>query len=502
MQKDENSSFGPNSRWISRFQQEDEMKIDLTKNTIVCGDNVSWLEDIPDESIDFCYIDPPYFSGEDRDIVWKNGTERRSFGDKFQGDVRYYIEWMRPRIDLIHRKLKKTGTLFLQCDWHASHRLRCLLDEIFKPQNFRNEIVWKRTSAANDSKTFGNQHDTIFFYSKGNKFTFNKQYVDYDKEYLKRFCHTDAKGAFMDTPLTAKGLRGGGYTYSWQGVQGLWKCPIKTMKKYEQEDRIYYTSTGMPRYKKYLHESKGKRLQDVWVDVAGINSQGDENLGYPTQKPERLIKRIIECASNKNDIVLDCFSGGGTTAKVCAEVGRRFIVGDVSPVAVRMTAIRLQKAGITNFVIKNLARTYDQFLNMDGKDFEKFVCDARGWDHSGHKGRDGNIDGWTALKEPIQIKHQQMPTGPKDIKEFFGTLTSRKKSKGYFVAWEFTRSARKQVAEFKQENGIEIELMTCHAALGPLVLTPEDGQEYESIFREMAPPTWSEDPEAELPNAN
>ncbi len=467
------------------------MKLNLEDNAIIRGDNLEWLNWIPDGSIDLCYIDPPYFSGKDHDIVWKNGSELRSFGDKFKGDVRYYIEWMRPRIELIHRKLKSNGSIFLQCDWHASHRLRCLLEDIFGANNFQNEIIWQRTSSANDAKTFGNNHDTILFYSKTNDFKFKKLFLAYDEEYKKRFSYKDSVGYFRDIPLTAKGLKGGGYEYTWKGKEGIWKCPVETMREHEKQDRIYYTRTGTPNLKGYLHESPGKAMQDMWTDISGINSQGKENLGYPTQKPESLISRIIESATEVGDIVLDCFVGGGTTAKVCSTLKRRFIVGDVSPVAVRMTATRLKTSSFSNFAIKNLAKTKSQLLDMDGKEFEKLLCEVRGWEHSGKGGSDGNIDGYTSLKQPVQIKNRKSPAGEPDIREFYATLVAKRQKKGFFVAWDFAKKARGLAAQFKQEHGVEIELMTCEDALESLLLDEDHHMTYEKIFNAVAPAEWT-----------
>jgi hypothetical protein len=264
------------------------------------------------------------------------------------------------------------------------------------------------------------------------------------------------------------------------------------MEDYEKEKRIYYTKNGTPNLKGYLHEAKGRALQDVWDDISGINSQGEEILDYPTQKPEALLQRIIECASDPEDLVLDCFVGGGTTAAVCSVLKRKFVVGDVSPVAVRMTATRLQRSEFQNFVIKNLAKTKEQFLKMDGKDFEKFVCEARGWNHSGNRGPDGNIDGYTSLGQPIQIKNKKTSAGEPEIREFFATLVGKNQKKGFFVAWDFAKKARELSSIFKQEHGVEIELMTCNEALGPLVLDAEHFELYEKIFNKMAPEEWTD----------
>ena len=453
------------------------MKIDLTKNTIICGDNVKWLENIPDRSFDLCYIDPPYFSGKNRDIVWKNGTERHSFGDKFQGDVRYYIEWMRPRIELIHRKLKETGSIFLQCDWHASHRLRGLLDDIFKSQNFRNEIIWQRTPFSGSSKSRSQQfpviHDTIFYYAKSKEHkTFICPSLPYSEEYLRRFKHKDAVGYYRKTLLK---------TYS-----------EETLEKLKQENKLILPQKEGAKYsyKQYLDTSRGTiPIGTIWTDINMLNPVAKERIGYPTQKPEKLIERIIRCASKEGDLILDCFVGGGTTAKVCADLNRRFIVGDVSPVAVRMTATRLQKVGVVRIDIKNLAKTREQFLNMNATDFEKFVCDVRGWEHTG-KVNDHNIDGYTPSQQIIQIKNHNKPTGPGEIEKFFGTLVANHKTKGIFVAWDYTTQARAKAAFYKQEQGIEIDLMTCKDALESLILDTEHDALYDKIFNKLAPEEW------------
>lgn len=456
---------------------EDHMKIDLTRNNIVRGDNIDWLNWIPDESVDLCYIDPPYFSGKDQDIVWKNGAELRSFGDKFRGDVRYYMEWLTPRLELIHKKLKKTGSIFVQCDWHASHRIRCALDDIFGANNFINEIIWQRTfttgSSKSKSKGFAKNTDSIFFYSKTDNYCFHPKIKGYADATLKRYDKTDENGQ----------------RFKWENLKSY--SQEKLAKLMEKGEAKLQKNSKYPVYKSYLKEDKGTPIDNLWNDLEFLGTLSPERIGYPTQKPEALIKRIIECASNPGDIVLDCFVGGGTTAKVCADLNRRFLVGDVSPVAVRMTATRLQKAGYIGIEIKNLAKTKEQLLAMRGQDFEKFVAEARGWEHNGRDGGgDGNIDAIAPGSVPVQIKNHRTPTGPSDIKEFFGTLVANKKNKGFFVAWEYSKQARVQVAKFKQDHGVEIVLMTCSEALETLILDPTHHQLYEKIFNELAPESW------------
>jgi len=272
------------------------MKIDPTKNTLICGDNVKWLNWTPNNSIDLCYIDPPFFTNKDYG----------EFKDKFK-DIKEYIEWMRPRIELIHKKLKDTGSIFLHCDWHASHRLRVLLDDIFGEKNFINEIIWYYGQRnLKHIKHINRKHDSIFWYYRTDKYVYNE----------------------LRTKYTIEEIR------SWRGT------------KTDLKGEYYLENAGKnkPRYKRYVTDilKDGKLLDDVWkIRILGSNSS--ERIGYPTQKPESLIKRIVECASNPGDMVLDCFSGGGTTAKVCADLNRKFIVGDVSSKAIEITNKRLDE---------------------------------------------------------------------------------------------------------------------------------------------------------------
>ena len=157
-----------------------------------------------------------------------NGYEVRSFGDRFSGGISHYVDWMTERVTLIHQKLKTTGSMFLHCDYHASHRLRVMMDTIFGEQNFRSEIIWKRTSAHGDSGTFGNIHDAIFMFSKSSKFYFKPIKTDYEEWYVERYYrYKDDDGRrFMSDNLSASGLSGGGYQYKWKGKDGYWRCPI------------------------------------------------------------------------------------------------------------------------------------------------------------------------------------------------------------------------------------------------------------------------------------
>lgn len=480
--------------------EDKEMKIDPTKNTVVCGDNLEWLNWLDNETIDLCYIDPPFFSGQDKDIVWKNGSELRSFGDKFKGDVRYYIEWIEPRLELIKEKLKKTGSIFLHCDHHASHRLRCSLDKIFGSNCFVNEIIWKRTvGGGNTSKNqFGVTTDTIFYYTKSiSEGYFDIHYEKYDDSYLKsHYSSVDKKGR----PYQFGDMTSPSYNpntiYEYKGYKppkNGWRWTLEKMKEMDEKGCIYFPEDKTKRLRqiRYLDEQKGVPFSNLWCDIPPVNSQAKERIGYPTQKPEALIKRIIECASKEEDVVLDCFSGGGTTAKVCADLNRRFIVGDVSPVAVRVCSTRLHKSEFNKFDIINLAKTKGDFRAMDGVSFEKYICELQGWKYTGGPG-DGTQDGITSLGEPVQIKNWEKAVGPSEIKEFFGALVQRSKKKGYYVSWKYTTAALSLIAQFNQDNNVKIEALYCEEILKSVIISPEKSQEYNSIFDELSLPEWKD----------
>lgn len=478
------------------------MKIEKNTNYIICGDNLEWLTQLSDESVDLCYIDPPFFSNKDYEVLWGNGYELRSFGDRFAGGLSHYIEWMRPRIELIHSKLKKTGTIFLHCDWHASHRLRNVLDDVFGENNFRNEIIWKRSSNTSSiSGIFKRAHDTIFFYSKSDNYTYHIQRQALSDSSLKNYRYEDKNGRYRLVPLLVSGKRNGETGKPWRGIDpnkrgksgSHWVTLHKNLEEYEKKKLIVWSKNGIPNLKYYIEANKGVAVADVWDDIKLISSNGKESLGYPTQKPEVLIKRIVECASNKGDIVLDCFGGGGTTAKVCADLKRNFITGDVSPVSVKIMAERLYfDVPDVKFEIKNLPQTDTELKKMNGHLFAENVCEAMGWKANEKKSGDGGIDGWTADGIPVQIKnHASSSAGRPDLQKFFGALAKEKKKKGIFVAWRFASEAREYIADMKRDHKIEIVAMECSQVFGGLLLEKSKGEEIQKLYAERRPKNWA-----------
>jgi adenine-specific DNA-methyltransferase len=238
--------------------------------------------------------------------------------------------------------MSENASIYVHLDYHIGHYVKILMDEIFGEDCFRNEIIWKRSTAHNDSAGFANLHDTIFYYSIGEPI-FETPMVPYSQDYIQRYYNKqDADGRkYLDRDLSAKGLKGSGYTYSWKGKSGYWRCPEATMQRYEQENRLYYTSNGTPRYKQYMDEMEGVPAQDLWVDIFAVNSQADERVGYATQKPEALLERIIKASSNEGMLVADFFGGSGVTAAVSAKLGRKFIHADVNINSIQTARDRL-----------------------------------------------------------------------------------------------------------------------------------------------------------------
>jgi hypothetical protein len=220
-----------------------------------------------------------------------------------------------------------------------------LLDAVFGADKFWNEIIWKRTSGHSDASRYGRVHDVLLYYSKAEKPKWNKQYQPYDEAYVRQYYrYADPDGRrFMSGDLGAAGLRGGGYEYTWKGVQRTWRVPKETMQKLDDESRIFYTRNGIPRIKRYLDEAKGLPVQDVWTDIEALRSWHAEKLGYPTQKPEALLERIIRANTDEGDTVLDPFCGCGTASEVAHRLKRRWIGIDITHLAVAVIRYRLRR---------------------------------------------------------------------------------------------------------------------------------------------------------------
>ena len=243
-----------------------------------------------------------------------------------------YLCYMAVRLIQIHRVLKPTGSLFLHCDHTANGYIRQLLDAVFGHSNFRSEIIWKRAHAkGNADNSFHNNVDSIFYYTKTDQFTWNKQFAELTDEYKKRFTLIDKDGRRYETGnLKAPGSRGG-HLYEWNGVTARWRWSKERMREAHEAGLLHYTRNGGARSKAYLDDSKGVALGALWADINPLNSQAKERTGYSTQKPVELAKRIITASTNPGDIVLDCFAGCAYAAVAAEMLDRRWTACDINP---------------------------------------------------------------------------------------------------------------------------------------------------------------------------
>ena len=334
--------------------------------------------------VDLVYIDPPFASGADyakkiyirrNPLVQKamkeaeqnlDNEEMKEFEEKMYGDIwdkERYLNWMYENLMAIKSVMSEDASIYVHLDYHIGHYVKILMDEIFGEENFRNEIVWKRSTTHADAGFYGNNFDTIFFYTKGQGYIFNTVFQDYDESYLARFTHVDPDGRKWDSGnLTAKGLQGGGYEYEYKGVRSLWRCPKETMERLDKEGRLHFTSKGGIRSKVYLDELSGMPSQALWTDLNAVNSQAEERVDYATQKPEALLERIIKASSNEGMLVADFFGGSGVTAAVAHKLNRRFIHGDVNINSLQTARDRLVNAG-AEFEIKEVKDSVRLFRN-------------------------------------------------------------------------------------------------------------------------------------------
>lgn len=348
--------FRSTQYYPAQLKEQHGVEIDGWRNKIYWGDNLQVMSHLLKEyrgKIDLVYIDPPFDSAANykKTISIKGRSaesERSAFEEKQYTDIwtnDEYLQYMYERLILIRELLSDEGSIYLHCDWRVNSYLKVILDEIFGRELFRNSICWKSSPGHSDSAYYGEMQNTILFYTKSRKSIWNQLYQAYDDDYLEgHYRKVDVDGRkFEDDNLTAYGLKGGGYEYEWNGVSKLWRCPIETMRKLEEEGRIYYTKNGVARYKRYLDEMPGAPLSDLWLDLPRLNSQAMEKLGYPTQKPEGLLERIISASTTPNSIVLDSFMGSGTTQAVAMKLGRRFIGVDINLGSIQTATKRLIK---------------------------------------------------------------------------------------------------------------------------------------------------------------
>jgi len=482
------------------------------ENTLYYGDNLDILRRyVKDESVDLIYLDPPFNSNANYNILFaeKNGSRAASqiqaFSDtwtwsqddesvyaeivtaggrvadclqafrKFLGtcDILAYLVMMAPRLVELRRVMKSTASIYLHCDPTASHYLKMLMDAVFGPRNFQNEIVWKRTSAHSGSKRWGPVHDVILFYSKSPTFVWNTVFQEYSDEYIEGFYrYNDEKGRFRVGDLTGAGIRAGESGRSWRGINPTdigrhWAVPNKVLletlgkedisctvqQKLDALDKlnlIYWPPKGkMPGFKRYLDVKAGVPIVDVITDINPIGAQAAERLGYPTQKPHSLLERIINANSNPGDVVLDPFCGCGTTIAAAQSLGRTWIGIDITHLAITLIKARLKDSFGESTPYKVVGEPTsppdaEALAATDPYQFQWWalgLVGARPVEQK--KGADKGIDGRIIFQgdepgsfENVILSVKAGKTGPSHVRDLIGVLDREKAVIGVLITMQ------------------------------------------------------------------
>ena len=366
-----------------------------------------------------------------------------------------YLVEMAVRLVELHRVLKPTGSLYLHCDPTASHYLKVLLDQIFGPVNFRSDITWKRTNVHNDSKDWSSVTDTLLYYVKDVRsgFCWNPPYAEHEPEYVQvKYRHREPDGrAYRLSDLNAPGGRGP--IYEFEGLTRAWRFTEENIRRLDAEGRVYKGSR-VPQLKRYLEEMRGTLVTNVWTDINPINSQANERLGYPTQKPVALLERVIVASSNPGDIVLDPFCGCGTALVAAQKLDRQWIGIDVTYLSIAVMKARLKDSfGLADVEVIGQptevegARAMLVGTGLEGQyQFQWWALDLIGAQPQGaaqKKGADRGIDGVISFstgprgemgRALVSVKSGSVNSS--QVRDLKGVLEREKAEIGLFVTLE------------------------------------------------------------------
>jgi len=415
----------------------------VAENLLYYGDNLDVLRrHIKDESVDLVYLDPPFKSDQNYNVLFaaKDGhqaaAQMQAFEDTWHwdeaaarqfeetverggkvsevlqafrlflgtNDMLAYLSMMAPRLVELRRVLKDTGSLYLHCDPTASHYLKLLLDSIFGPERFLAEVTWKRSSTHSDARRWSPIADTLLHFAKGAAPTWNPTHQPHGEGYINdkyRFQDADGRRYMLDNMTSPKPRPN--MMYEWKGHVSPpfgWRYSKETMAELDEKGLIWYpdSKTKRPRIKKYLDEMAGVLVGNVWSDIDPINSRAAERLGYPTQKPQALLERIIAASSNEGDTVLDPFCGCGTTIAAAQRLKRRWIGIDITYLAIGLTRNRLETAhgGQAKYEVLGEPTTVEDaevLAQSAPHQFEWWAVSKVNGRGSGSKGADKGIDG-------------------------------------------------------------------------------------------------------------
>jgi DNA modification methylase len=518
-------------------------------NTLYYGDNLQVMrEHVASESVDLVYLDPPFKSDQNYNVLFaeRDGTKSqaqiKAFGDTWHwdegaarayqevverggdvasvmrafrtflgdNDMLAYLAMMAPRLLELRRVLKPTGSIYLHCDPTASHYLKILMDAVFAPQNFRNEIIWKRTSAHSSAKRYGPVHDVLLFYSSSDQMQWKGIHEDYKDEYVNHRFRTEEKRPWKDADLTGSGIRHGETGETWRAFDVTakgrhWAYPPSELDQLDAQGRIYWPTKkgGWPRLRKFLDEARGVAVQDVWTDIDPINSQAQERLGYPTQKPETLLERIITASSNDGDVVLDPFCGCGTAIAVAERLKRRWIGIDITVLAITLIKHRLENAytGHAQYAVVGEPVSVSEAQELAATEPYQFQIWALGLVGARpselKKGADKGIDGRLFFHDDPNGDTKQIVISVKAgehitsafVRDLVGTITREKAEIGILISMaEPTRDMRKEAASagfYKSPWGTHprIQLLTVQELLDGKRIDYPPSQQVNATFK-------------------
>lgn len=516
------------------FQKADRVTFGHSKlepNRLFWGDNLHVMRMLPSNSIDVIYIDPPFFSGRNYNVIFGDQNEMRSFSDIWEGGLPTYLIWLNARLLEMKRLLKSTGTLYVHLDYHAVHYVKIELDKIFGYDNFRNEIIWKRTQGHPLSiKKFESVTDTILVYSKTNNVYFESIQIPLSEESIKKnYRNKDSYGYYTTQPLTG-GKSGGKESYlPFKGAlpsSGRAWAPPRREKfpkvladkldpEYENMNQlekcyaldkigvISWSENNIPRYKYYLSPDSTKFANTLWDDIKPIAAHAIEKIGYPTQKPEKLLERVIKASTKEGDVVADFFCGGGTTAIVAQKLNRKWIASDQSRVAVAITQGRLEslfedgKKQLTLTEIPDISIEYwgtyevPSLEALSQEEFSDFVVASFG----GRPSSAGKTIHGYKREMPIFVgsSKQDSQVTKDDVINFAEEISKTKgKFQGIMLAWSFAQSAKIAVEKLLREGNIGVDLIQISLTN---IESPEFREhvtklhnEYESFLKFILPP--------------
>jgi DNA modification methylase len=355
-------------------------------------------------------------------VIWNDGYEIRAFEDRWKGGIENYTSWMKPRLEECYRVLKENGSMYLHCNWYANHYLRIIMDKIFQ-RNITCEIIWDKGFRGTErQKNWQQSHDTILFYTKGERYIWHDQFQEYADTNMKRYNKTDDQGR-----------------------------KYALIKRKRTDGTIYYGKT--------YPKAKGKRMNDI-IHVPVLAATAKERLGFPTQKPEKLLEYLIGASSNPTDIVLDPYCGCGTAIAVAHKMGRRWIGIDISPTACNLMALRFHKMEPpVQVLVVGMPLDEVELRKLPHFEFQNWVCQRMFGRVSSRKSSDMGIDGYTFEGHPIQVK-QSDSVGRNVVDNFETALRRHGDKNGVIVAFSFGKGAYEESARAQLEDGLKITLLT------------------------------------------